>query len=247
MSLAGSGKPVVYLAFSDETGTGDIQTQPIIVVAAVTINPDTQWNDVHSHMNRLVETLVPENQRENFEFHASKLFGKLKRGNNEALLRGLLQIPVQHRLSVTYGAIDRKGFIDQIGPTRCTSAKEQIKVMQSMAFSVCALKIDNWMRQFAPKEKLLWIADNTTSDELMKHGLKLWQKDAMFADIPTSKFEHVMDTIYFGHSHQSRGLQLADACNFVIRHHIARKAEIEPFYRLIQPIVNTSDVLFARR
>lgn len=244
MNLAGS-RPVVYLAFSDETGTGDIQTQPIVVVAAVTINPDTQWNDVHGHMERLVENFVPQDKRENFEFHASDLFGQLKRGNNKVLFEGLLQIPVQHRLSVTFGAVDRKGFIESIGPA-VDSAKEQMKVMQSWAFVVCAAKIDNWMRQFAPKEKLLWIADNTTADELMRYGLKIWQKDAIFRDIPTSKFEHVMDTIYFGHSHHSRGLQLADACNFVIRHHLAKKAAIEPFYRLIQPIVNSSEVLFAR-
>jgi hypothetical protein len=79
----------------------------------------------------------------------------------------------------------------------------------------------------------------------MKELLKLSQIRAIMPDFPTTKLEHVIDTIYFGDSKESRALQLADVCNYVIRRHLVGKANAAPYYRLIEPQLTLSPILFA--
>jgi hypothetical protein len=51
----------------------------------------------------------------------------------------------------------------------------------------------------------------------MKSSLRQYQQAAIVDEEPTTQFKHILDTVYFGHSHESIGLQLADACNFFIQ------------------------------
>ena len=224
-------EPVVYLVFSDESDAGDVQG--VVVVAAVLINPDSQWDAVREDMDRLVREKVPEEKRSRFEFHAHNLFGQLGRASNKNLLTGLLSIPFRRSLLIFWGAVNRKAFAESTAG-KATDPKHRAVLTQSLAFSLCAVRIENLMRSVIPGQKLLWIADNTRAGEAMKTTLKLCQEFPILPDIPFTQLDHVIDTIYFGHSNESRGLQLADACNFVIRRHLIGKADIEPFYRLIE-------------
>lgn len=229
--------PVVYLAFSDESGTGSIKDEPIIAVAAVVINPDTQWDGVQADIDTLL-LHVPEQRRNKFEFHASRLFGQLRKETNRLLLSGILSIPFRRHLPIFYAAADRNG----VGKTIGSNDIDQITIAaQAGCFTMAAAQLEKAISTFQPRgqqEKILWIADNVKAAATMKAGLKLFQQTPMFADLPKTKFEHIIDTVYFGNSHESRPLQLADACNFVITKHLMKNAAIKPYYRLIEPQIS---------
>jgi hypothetical protein len=101
---------------------------------------------------------------------------------------------------------------------------------------------------FVPNEKVLWIADRANAAQAMKAFLKMSQSRELVPGVSQSKLEHIIDTIYFGDSHESRALQLADACNFVIKRRLMNNPDIEPYYSLIRFHVNPpvgDAVLFA--
>jgi Protein of unknown function (DUF3800) len=52
---------------------------------------------------------------------------------------------------------------------------------------------------------------------------------------------HVVDTIYFGDSHESLALQLADVCCATISQHLSGNPDAEPFYSLIRSQIVTDD------
>ncbi|HEY1851919.1 MAG TPA: hypothetical protein VGG60_12905, partial [Candidatus Binataceae bacterium] len=46
-------RTVVRVVYSDESGTGSIEEEPITVVAAIVINLDTQWEGVEADLDRV--------------------------------------------------------------------------------------------------------------------------------------------------------------------------------------------------
>jgi hypothetical protein len=233
----------VYLAYSDESGSGDVSKEPILVVAAVLINPDSQWDGLEKELNNLVNENVPENRRDSFEFHAKELFARLERKDSKALLKGMFTTLQKHRLPVYYGAVHRQ----EMGRTSPElSGKALLTLAQAAAFIQCAFQVENAIHSIRPNEKLLWIADNTNlagSMKMLHHHTQT--KTIRWPDLPWANLDHIMDTIYFGHSNESRGLQLADACNFVIRSHLIGKKQVEPYYELLRTQIAVSPVAFA--
>jgi hypothetical protein len=177
---------------------------------------------------------VPENRRSKFEFHASDLFGQLRKEINKTLLKGILSIPFKRHLPIFSAAADRKG----IGRLLKTDDIDKITIIaQAACFTLAAAQLETALTTFPWRglyEKVLWIAESAKAATMMKEGLKLFQQTPLFAYVPSTKFEHIIDTIYFGNSHESRALQLADACNFVIRHRLMKNQAIDPYYRLIE-------------
>jgi hypothetical protein len=237
----------VYLAYSDESGTGDERQEPFVLVAALVINPNSQWDKVSAEIERLVSEHVPPDKQSGFEFHAHDLFGQLHRPSHKALLEGLLRIPFKFHLPIYTGLVHRNGMRQVInhGRSEPVQEKQLLKLTQGMAFYLCAQRVETAFCSFIPTERVLWIADRTDASVAMKELLKFSQVTAVMPDFPTTKLEHVIDTVYFGDSKESRALQLADACNYVIRRHLVGKANAAPYYRLIEPQLTLSPILLA--
>ena len=109
---------------------------------------------------------------------------------------------------------------------------------QALCFTLAAVRLETTASAFFDTQslqKILWIANTAKAGALMKEGLRLFQQTPMFPDLPETKLEHIIDTIYFGDSKESRGLQLADACNFVIKRRLMKHGAIDPYCRLIEP------------
>ena len=229
----------MWLVYSDEAGIGDISVEPIAVVAAIAIHPDSQWIGIEKEMKALVSEHVPVEKQPVFEFHAHNLFGQVARPENDALLRGLLAIPVVWKLPIFYAAVHRGAKFQEFNKNKPDVTP------QALAFLMCAMKIENLVRAGAPEERLLWIADNTRAADDMRKLHRAFQGQPLILDQPDTRIEHIIDTIYFGDSAHSRGLQLADACNFFIKRHLMKKGNSERFYRLIQPQLNPTPVFFA--
>ena len=70
------------VVYSDETGVGDIATEPNVVVAAVIIHGDFQvpplYDDVRAIKEEFLKGMQPI-ERELYEFKGGKLFGQIDR------------------------------------------------------------------------------------------------------------------------------------------------------------------------
>ncbi len=250
----GKAPTVVRLIYSDETGVGSEADDPLTVVAAVLIHADEQWGPIETAIRALETDLVPPRRHGRYEFKASRLFRRRRVGDNGEILRRFLAIIREHELPVSYGAVPRAS----IGPSvrslftrlsddaaaAATAAQELprnvlLGLAQNLAFVMCATVVDEVFSANFPNERGLWIADENRVTTAMKASMREYQNFvASGLDFPLKTFAHIVDTVYFGKSHESRGLQLADACNFVIKQHLLGDAEIGAFYSIIEPCTN---------
>ena len=110
-----------------------------------------------------------------------------------------------------------------------------------VAFRVCLDDVESYVDKFIPKENVLWIADVGHQSDLkmsfnMQQIMSLSSTTAALGLSPDNAFQsHIADTIYFGDSHESRALQLADVCCSVIAGHILNDPVVEPYYEMIRP------------
>jgi hypothetical protein len=136
---------------------------------------------------------------------------------------------------------------------------------EEAALLECLERLDAFAHTYMPKESILWIADKSGFEKSVKHGLKFFQLISAFdadalrrllverarqrgvADFNLPAFDHhpshVVDTIYFGDSHESLALQLADVCCATIVQHLLGRRDAGPFYNLIRRQIVTDNTL----
>ncbi len=226
------------LIFSDEAGTGDEAAEPILVVAAIVVEADHQWSLIEHQRQTILQNCVREESRANFEFKASRLFGQIGKGNNEALLNAFLQIIPTFDLPIIWGAVDRHRMKSDYASQGLPCSNE---TMQNLAFSIAAAQAEWLMREAMSSERAIWLADETRANPEMKASLRRLQVKTPFDDEVVTKFEHIIDTIFFGSSRVSLGIQLADACNFFIKRHHMNDQSAERFFRIIHPFMMNRD------
>jgi hypothetical protein len=180
----------------------------------------------------------------------------------EALTQ-VLSVAVRNGVQIFHGAIDRAGLDEWL---YVHSKSEQFKGItdQSKALLECLRRVDEFVQTNMPKEHVLWIADKSGFEKSVRRSLSLVQwlrgmnsgglqallsallKQKGEADIKIPDFNDseicpvpVIDTIYFGNSHESLPLQLADVCCATITQHLLGKHDAEPFYNIIRHQVIT--------
>jgi hypothetical protein len=218
--FAGERLNKLRIVYSDESEQG-----AIVVVAAVMLNMDTHWKKLEADFDRL-----PEGWRNRREVKGNKLFRDLRsnRGpESETALRILCSIPAARQVEIFSGAVDRNA-LGSLLP-------------YDVAFRVCLDDVESYVDKFIPKENVLWIADVGHQSDLkmsfnMQQIMSLSSTTAALGLSPDNAFEsHIADTIYFGDSHESRALQLADVCCSVIAGHLLNDPVVEPYYEMIRP------------
>jgi hypothetical protein len=247
-AVAASELSLMRLIYSDETGTGSATDDPLMVVAAVVVHGDEQWGLIETAVNAILRELVPPRKWLTYEFKAAKLFKDRHRGDNAAILQRLLEILPSVGLPVAYGALLRAAVLPQIvemftiisgDAERAAEAASWLpKFTQNLAFLVCATFVERVFCAGFPTERGLWIADTNRVTAAMRASLREYQR-LVTADVelPLPGLAHIIDTVYFGDSRYSLGIQLADACNFVIKEHLLGNAEVEPLYGIIAPLL----------
>ncbi len=120
--------------------------------------------------------------------------------------------------------------------------KPQQKILDlaahNFAFNDATRKADFILRHLAPTEVGICFADDTLFQrkDWLRTTLSFFRKTGLAGD-PSGRMDHLVDTLYFAASHESVGLQLADAASFLIKRHLMGKTDSEPFYKLIKPCV----------
>jgi uncharacterized protein DUF3800 len=225
------------VVYSDECGIGDIKKEPITVVTAIMMNLDSQWTPLQRDFTKLPATWLGRR-----ELHGIRLLRDLRksRGKHSGdVLAAVASMPSAHGLQIFSGAVDRAGF---------RRVKESILHDQDSnwdeyfaAFLSCMRRVDDFMHTAYPSEKVLWIADESERHRSrLKMSLTMQQALTQLPENPNrpdfKRFEsHLSDTIYFGRSHESRALQLADICCSLIEAHLRGDPIAEPYYSMIRP------------
>ena len=138
--------------------------------------------------------------------------------------------------------MDRIGYEQEQAQTKFVLpevlAKKLDKVVsiQDGAFIMCAFMVEAFFRAHAPYEKAMWIADETTLSLNIRKNFRVMQMLPILPRIPATQIECIQDSIYFGSSKQSIGLQLADVCNYLLGAYLdpKRSAGVTEFAEVVR-------------
>ena len=233
------------LIYFDEAGTASEAQEPITVVAAVLIHGDSQWRPVEDYLDSIIATKVPEGSRRVFrEFHAKELFhsgsaitdawGKEKRWE---VFAAFLETFGRFDVPIIWTGTHRIKLKDKIRSMAVPDFDvDDPNVPRTFAFIFTLQAANQWFRDNAPDETGICIADETDFKmaDVMKLAFRTYRKEPMIAGVAFTKLDHLIDAISFRESHESIGVQLADACNFLIKRHEMGKGDSEPFYQMIR-------------
>ncbi len=252
------------VVYSDESEQG-----PITVIAALMINVDRDWMSFEGELRKIqseTPTLLLRNGR---EFKGSDLYGAIRKVERwkasgktddpdlkslqkaEGILRRLLALTVSFAIPIFYGAADRAGC------EAYAAAHPGASTAYGVAFDDCLARVNNVASTVAQdNEMILWIHDRRgrEGEQETKFGL-IWTRHLASMEYDPATFERttqkirvrIADTIYFGDSHDSLALQLADVCCYTIARHLLEtlygwELLAKPFYQIIQRGVLTDGI-----
>jgi hypothetical protein len=250
--LGPDGGSVVQVVYSDESGTGSRKDELVVVVAGLMLNVDSQWHPVLQSIESAAAEYLGGEKVSRYEIKGSHLYGKIRKGDAgaEKFLAALVSIPSRHRVPVFYGAVDRAGFKH----VQILEGEQNKSLSPAGAFrealTDCLFQVETYANTFVPKEQILWIHDNGTYNDQAKKSLKetrdiinesSWSDRQTILGIAPYPVTHVVDTIYFGNSHESRAIQLADVCCSTIVRHLRGDPITAPYYDLLRRQIITGD------
>jgi len=169
------------------------------------------------------------------------------------ILREMLWTTVKYPTPIYYGAVDKIGYASSIDMRRQGLGGDKIKTTaHDLAFDSCLARVDAFAHAALPKnEQVLWIHDHRGSaqqEQETKTGLRWAQSlvqegwDPINLNYAYGNQEpiRIADSVYFGHSHESLALQLADVCCSTISNQLLQKLYgskqkyAAPYYAIIQ-------------
>jgi hypothetical protein len=239
------GNNLVRLLYLDEAGISKRDEEPYLVVAGMIVHGDRDWKPLQARIDVLVREYIPEEDREDFVFHATELFSggkyftreKWPREKRWEILRKLVSIPHAMHLPVISGWVDRSEsiFEDSDAPD---------VLAHTMAFCQCLISAERWMRYFCENDVAMVIAEDTQSVKPSLKGALRTLRDPkrlvelQLDDVPNLPLQKIVDTVHFAGKRESGPLQIADACAFVLKRHLMGKADITSFYELLRPVIH---------
>jgi hypothetical protein len=238
-SLSGvplAGDRLVRFLYLDEAGTS--AQEPVALVAGVVVHADQQWRVLERHISGLVAEVVPEDSRGGFAFHATELFSggrTFPRGlwpaeQRWGLLDRLVSIPSTFGVPLVVGFFRKDAIGTNPGAARIPDA-----MAHALAYAFCAIGADLFMRHHAPDEVATVVAEDApNARRALKEVQAMLQDETKTRDLPDFMRDdlpitHIKDTVHFAAKPEAIMLQLADACAFTLRHHLARGREADRF------------------
>jgi hypothetical protein len=225
----------VYLAYLDDSEVTRAKVKRWQVLAAVIV-PDTLFSLVEFMASMTIESLMPEDRRDQFEeFHASelynghKIFDGIDQSKRFDAINQLLQVVPTFGVTVAYGAID----LVKLGRCSYRSANPL-----DMAFRLCTQGVHQWLLQNAldsiakadndaPSALAMFIADggDKKDDNDLQRSFRELRQRMRPPDYNGGDLALIHDDMYFGDSKYSIGIQLADLCGFFIGKHLENLIE----------------------
>lgn len=224
-----AGGRLVRFIYVDEAGTS--AREPFAVVAGIMVHADSQWRRLEQMVSDLVSETIPEAMRGSFLFHATELFSGGKKFPRDqwpmekrwSILDRLLSIPSCVNVPVVFGFIKKR------------EPKLPDSFNHGMAYTLCMIAADQFLRRCAPDEIATVIAEDAEhSRRILKKAQVMLQNEILAREVLPEFMNylpvtHIKDTVHFALKSEAILLQIADACAFTMRHYLTRGRESERF------------------
>jgi hypothetical protein len=227
------------------------------VVAGPVVHGDRTYRRLVARFDEIAAAFLPESDRKGFVFHAKDIFHgsgryftreKWPRERRWAILSALAGLPREFEIPVVFGYLDKASRRDAIERPLSARAPEKLRgrfvdqIEHCLAFIQAEISIDQQMRRFPRDEICMVIAEDT---DLIKTVVKLAHRimrdpdeiaaNPVFARVSGLPLIKIEDTPHFAAKADSRPLQLADTCAFLVMRRLMRRAESQPFFEAIAP------------
>lgn len=237
----------MYLVYCDDSRDGKKKQ----LMTAIIVK-DSSFRVVEGYMGYIIESHVPEEKREDFEFHASELFNGQPPFENIDTATAIdifvkcCTISTEEKIPIIYSCVD----LQKLSSGNFGSASPL-----DVAFRLCLPEIERWFKENAPSELGVVICDDCTDKKLkdnLQNSFRLKRRkiktsveesEGKIVKLEEDRGElpHLHDAMYFGSSGHSKGIQLADIYGYIIKRHISQNAELEFLYKHLEPL------MFARK
>lgn len=225
----------MYFSYLDESESDRKKVQvPYFVLSAVLVN-ERVFGNLEIMSSIVVEDILPEERRASFkEFHAYELFNGygvfdgIDRPKRFHAIETLLNTIVQQNLTVVTSIVDL---------TKLRSTPFGSALPSDVAFRDCAAAINSHIRAEQPTGNFSIVIMDEHSDRKVREELKSAFRTLRphlheTGSYATPGLWNLHDSMYFGDSRDSIGLQLADLCSYFIRKHEEKHIVAESFYKL---------------
>ena len=237
--------------YADESGIS--ANESVLIVAGVVIDADLQWRLVQQRLNGLINEYVPAEAREGYIFHAKDLFhgsGPVFNRKRYPLdraheaLREIIQMPRLLGLPLVYGVLQKPAIPNGLSKR---ARRVETSAVHAVAFSMCAIAAEHYMKNHAPNEVATLVAENNSETQKTvrdMHGTLRGQSstlnsrrlfDLLQPEMPADclPITRIVDTVHHAEKRGAFLLQIADACALILRYAFEEKASAQGFIALM--------------
>ncbi len=203
-------------AYLDDSGLGNIEDDPYVVVAGVIVNADSQIKPVEKRLGEIKEEFFSGNTPKGAIFHGVDIYQGQKHFSKHTfsfesrlkLLTQLAEIPKDFDLPVVMGAVDRR--------TRSAgNPKAVLRDAIKLASAQCVLSIELYMRSQGNENCFLVYENTNTYKSVIKEQHEyLRSEESREKSGPSFPLERIVETAHFAEKSESAMLQVADAAAF---------------------------------
>ncbi|MDR7038370.1 hypothetical protein J2X36_003134 [Methylobacterium sp. BE186] len=242
------GSRIVQLVYLDEAGLSRKKDEPYLIVAGVIVNADNKWREIESYFVELTKKYFPEFESTYgvpFVFHAMDIWhgsgkfprDKWTRAQRMKLLLELSKVPSKFNLPVVAGYVRKDDIIAGMRARIPLATDEYIaKWTYAEAFIEAARRIEYWMKNNAPDEVAMLIAEDTDRVKELVGAIHASYTDRTIPINPRSfQSNYIVDAVHFTKKNNSIILQIADHMAFILKRRLTSCSFIEPMFKEIIP------------
>ena len=154
------------MTYLDEGGISG--REPFFVVCGAIVHYDKQRAPILQELRRIAEAYIPEPDCDGFIFHAMNIFSGTGYFKNRDLwpeekriliLIELLKIPSKFQIPIAMGFYERGALAKERTEAKLTEREVSLHG-HAVAFSVCSMAVEEFMRGSFPSEHTMLIAEN---------------------------------------------------------------------------------------
>jgi hypothetical protein len=253
-SIAGvplCGDRLVRLTYLDESGNSP--EEGFLTVCGVVIDGDRQLAAIENHFSILLLKHIPLEDRAGFIFHATDIWSgtgyfkdrdKWPLQKRLEILDDLTAIPKKFDLPVAAGAVDWSNFGFDLLKPGSTKHDRQVAA-HTVAFGRCCMWVERFMRMTWPNEITILIAEDRDKVRAeLKEAIAVFRNPAAVLHLQLDEdwfpFRKIKDTVHFAKKSESRALQVADTCTFIVRGNMLKKPHNDRFFSVLRPQIVAS-------
>ena len=239
-----NGSNLVKLVYFDESGTGQIERDPDLIVAGAMIDADRQYVELRAYLRDMLDAYKPKGARRPKCLHAKDIYhgtgdfsgvewAKVK----FELLADVAKIPEVFNIPLFGAAVDRMGAAAALD----LSDKYRDLNCYTISAGCCVLQVEKYMRQHASGE-----VAQLTFEDVGKLRTKVKETYRFLAD-PGDDFlnqadardylpiERIVDAPTHQDKTDSSVLQIADYCAFALKRFLRKSAGYEALFTPLIP------------